>query len=55
MCVQCVANAAPYVGSAVIGLRAMSWRAARARLRVDDPSPAGGEPGDEARQPASMP
>ena len=34
VCMQCVANAAPYVGVAVGGLRAMSWRATRLRQRA---------------------
>ena len=42
VCVTCVANAAPYVGTAVLGLRAMGWRAARVRRQeAQGPPPDG--------------
>jgi hypothetical protein len=33
MCVQCVANALPYVGLAVGGLKVMAWQAGSTRAR----------------------
>lgn len=51
MCTQCVAEALPYVGMAVGGLKAMTWNASRATARrdralVEDPA-APAEPADD--------
>jgi hypothetical protein len=52
MCIQCAAGAAPYVGLAVGGLRAMSWRARRASRGADEPVPAPEGDGPAVAQPA---